>query len=98
MKDRISEVEFKIEGARLSLKSVLLLTGTLGLTAGVLWSAILFFITGDLQSKLMVLFLGPIFSTLNVVLAGLLGYPLYKWMMNRYFSLSLEGYSRGDVR
>jgi len=95
MKERVHEIAFKIEGARLSLKSVVLLLATLGLTAGILWTGVLFIVAGDIQSKLLVLFLGPIFSALNGALAGLLGYPIYQWMMNRYFSLSLEGFSVG---
>lgn len=92
----MEEKLFRVERARLDLRSLLMLFTIAGFFGGVVLGAIsgLFYLAkGEMIVAIVSFLLSPIATSLNAAIFGLVGYPLYSYACNRYLSQSISGHT-----
>ena len=94
MNRKVEEKLFRVERARLDLRSLLMLFAFAGFFGGIVLGVISGFIymsKGEYAVAIASVLLSPFATSFNAVVIGLAGYPIYSYACNRFLSQSISG-------
>jgi len=101
MKKRTTEKLFCVPSARLDLRSILMLFSFMGFFSGAILGLLglvldPFINAGDgyLIVNILLNITSPITMSVTFTILGLIGYPLYRFVVNRYITLKITGHEQ----